>query len=126
MERNADAGVVIEMTPNHPWIICAISIWEFHQLDRPAGPTVEDLVAVVIDLGREPELERWSRPSDMVYESIDEIVEVTGRRLVLPPARWPELEQRLRPRIVGEPGAYQVGPLEREITTVWWRTGNSL
>ena len=41
-------------------------------------------MAVVTDLGREPELERWRRPSDMVYESVDEIVEVTGRRLVLP------------------------------------------
>ncbi len=126
MDRTAEAGVVVEMTPNHPWSSLRDLYWEFHQLNRPAGPTTEDLAAVVIDLGREPQIERWNRPSDMVYETIDEIVEMTGRRLVLPPARWPELEERLRPRIVGALGAYQVGPLEREITTVWWRTGNSL
>ena len=126
MDGIAEAGVVIEMTPNHPWSSLRDLYWEFHQLARPPGPVTEDLVAVVIDLGREPQIQRWNHPSDMVYETIDEIVEMTGRRLVLPPARWPELEERLRPRIVGAPGAYQVGPLEREITTVWWRTGNSL
>ncbi|CAN5291009.1 class I SAM-dependent methyltransferase [soil metagenome] len=126
MERKAVAGVVIEATPSHPWTHLRDLYLEFHQLDRPAGPTVDDLMTVVSDLGRAPELERWRRPSDMVYESLDQIVEVTGRRLVLPESRWPELEQRLRPAIVGKPGALQLGPLEREIATVWWRTVDSL
>lgn len=126
MNENAVAGVVIEMTPNHPWSHLKELYREFQQLDRPVGPTTEDLVAVVAEAGWQPSVRRWTRRSDMIYDSLDEIVEVTGRRLVLPSSRWPELEERLRPRIVGGPGAYQVGPLDREITTVWWRTGNSL
>ncbi|MGI8518740.1 MAG: class I SAM-dependent methyltransferase [Acidimicrobiia bacterium] len=126
MDDKAAAGVVIEMTSDHPWAHLRELYLEFHQLERPAGPTTEDLVSVVAALGREPELERWSRRSDMVYESTDEIVEITARRLVLPPARWPELAERLAPRIVGGPGDYQLGPLEREITTLWWRTADSL
>ncbi|MGH8957395.1 MAG: class I SAM-dependent methyltransferase [Acidimicrobiia bacterium] len=120
------SGAVIEMTPEHPWSNLTELYYEFHRLARPDGPTSDDLVAVVRELGRVPEVERWSRPSDMAYESVSEIIEITGRRLVLPPSRWPELEKHLLPRIVGEPGALQVSPLDREITTVWWRTADSL
>lgn len=126
MEDKAAAGVVIEMTPDHPWAHLRELYLEFHQLERPTGPTTEDLVSVVGELGRELELERWSRRSDMVYESTDEIVEITARRLALPSSRWPELAARLAPRIVGGPGDYQLGSLEREITTLWWRTADSL
>ena len=125
LHRAASRGVVLEMTPVHPWVNLGPLYRELHGLDRPLGPTVDDLVAVVEEaVGVEPEVIRWSRPTDMVFDTFEEAVEFTARRLVLPRVRWSELEERLLPRLVGRAGHWQIEPTERELCTVWWRSNS--
>jgi hypothetical protein len=125
-EEKARIGVVIEMFPEHPWSLLRDLYRTFHQLERPEGPTGADLLAVVQELGRHPQSEKWSRASDVSYESLDEAVAATARRLVLPRSRWLELERYLSSRVIEVAGKLQVPPLEREILTIWWTTADSL
>ena len=84
-----------------------------------------DLAAVVREaVGVEPVVRRWTRPSDMVFDTAEEAIEFTARRLVLPPGRWPELEERLLPRLTGRAGHWQIEPTERELCTLWWRSNS--
>lgn len=125
MNQAASGGVVLELTPTHPWVHLGPLYREFHGLARPTGPTVDELVAVVReDLLIEPSVERWTRTTDLVFETIAEAVEFVGRRLVLPRDRWLELERRLAPDLVGRAGHWQVAPLERELCTIWWRSNS--
>lgn len=125
LDQAATKGVVLEMTPTHPWVNLGPLYRELHGLDRPLGPTVDDLVAVVREeLELEPEVNRWSRPTDVVFDTAEEAIEFTARRLVLPRDRWPELEERLLPRLAGRAGHWQIEPTERELCTVWWRSNS--
>ena len=125
LDRAATRGVVLELTPAHPWVNLGSLYRELHGLDRPPGPTVEDLANVVREAVRvEPEVHRWSRPTDMVFDTVEEAIEFTARRLVLPRGRLAELEERLLPRLVGRAGHWQIEPTERELCTLWWRSNS--
>lgn len=119
----ARAGVVIEMTERHPWVHLGPYYKVLHDLDRPSGPTTDDLVDVVREvLALEPVVERWDRPSDLWFESIGEMVGFYGRRIVLPENRWPELKKLLEPEIIERDGRFQVGLPRRQLATIWWST----
>lgn len=90
-------GVVVEMLAQHPmaWLD---PLWEhFHGLHRPPPATVDDAVAVLDELGVEPEVARWERT-----EPPRQDVEWVTRRLCLPPEQVPEvasmLDRLVRPR----------------------------
>ena len=121
MNERAGAGVVIEMTDRHPWVHLGPYYRALHGLERPLGPAWEDLVAVVQEVLRvEPTVEHWRRPPDLWFESVDEILELYARRLLIGPDRWSELRALLEPDIVGGPGGYQIGTENRDLVTVWW------
>jgi hypothetical protein len=78
-------------------------------------------VAVVHEILRvDPTVEHWQRPTDLWFESVDEILELYAKRLLIGPDRWAELRALLDPDIVGGPGGYQVGTESRDLVTVWW------
>jgi SAM-dependent methyltransferase len=117
----AGAGVVIEMTPSHPWSNLTPLYRALHDLDRPAGPTEADLVPVLREeLSVDPQVETWWRPADLWYESWDELLDFYGRRLVLPKARWGELRALLEPDVFDIDGRLTVGQAERPLVTLWW------
>jgi SAM-dependent methyltransferase len=121
MNAKATSAVVIELTGTHPWASTAPLFRALHDLDRPAGPTVEDLVAVVEEvIGVTPQVERWSREGQMWFEDWDEILEYHGRRLVLPPERRPELRPLLEPEVFERDGRLFVGDGSRDLATIWW------
>lgn len=125
LDQTATKGVVLELTPAHPWVNLGPLYRELHGLERPLGPTVDDLAAVVREaVGAEPTIHRWSRPTDMVFDTVEEAVEFTAQRLVLPRDRWPELEERLVTRLTGRAGHWQIEPTERELCTLWWRSNS--
>ncbi|TNC28070.1 class I SAM-dependent methyltransferase [Amycolatopsis alkalitolerans] len=73
--------VVLELTDTHP-LAEMNDLWKrFHNLDRPHGPTADDAVVALRELGVEPEEVRWQKaPAPVPF---DELVAVTRRRLCL-------------------------------------------
>ncbi|MEX0667698.1 MAG: hypothetical protein WD313_05160, partial [Acidimicrobiia bacterium] len=121
MNERASAGVVIEMTDRHPWVHLGPYYRALHGLERPLGPSSEELVEVVHEvIGVDPTVEHWQRPTDLWFESVDEILELYGRRLLIGPERWAELRTLLEPDIVSGPGGHQVGTESRDLVTIWW------
>lgn len=123
MHRLATSGVVLEVTPAHPWSGMAPYYRALHHIDRPSGPTADDLVEVVEEVvGVVPEVEWWARSGQMWFSDWDEIIEFYGRRLVLPPARRGEVRPLLEPDVTEVDGRLVVGDPVRRLATIWWRT----
>lgn len=123
MVGHARCGVVVELTAGHPWSNLTPYYRVLHRLERPTGPTYLDFVAVVADLVEEKiEVDVWTRPGRVWYQSWDEVLEFYGRRLVLPRSRWQELRSLLAPDVAEDEGRLLVGSPERQLVTVWWRS----
>ena len=123
LHDNARRAVVIEMTGFHPRVATAPLFRAVHGVDRPAGPSVDDLVAVIIEeLGIRPDVKRWERPGTLWFENWDEILDFYGRRVALPMARHPELRPLLESQVTEERGRLYVGDRMGGHCTLWWRT----
>lgn len=111
---HARRRVVIELTARHP--LCATApLWRrFWGIDRPDGPTAEDLVAVLGSMGVDPSLERRRRPSRRERADAAHAAMVR-RQLCLPPEREAEVVAALAELDEsGAPGA------DVEVVTLWW------
>jgi SAM-dependent methyltransferase len=112
--------VVLEMTATHP-LTSLNELWlRFHGLRRPEGPTADDLLAILGLLGINARHERWGRPGGADYASFDELVDVTRRRLCLPPARAGEVSQALLEAGADSKHPLDLGTSGREVVTIWW------
>ncbi|MGH9067860.1 MAG: methyltransferase domain-containing protein [Acidimicrobiales bacterium] len=97
LSDHARRRVVVEMTISHP-MAGLNRLWRhFHRYDRPEGPTVDDFLAVVSELGIEASSERFSRPPR--WQSRDRGLQVAfaRRRLCLPAAADAEIDRLLDP-----------------------------
>jgi SAM-dependent methyltransferase len=122
MTEKAKAGVVVEMTERHPWVHLGRYYRALHNLERPIGPTWEDLAAVVHEvIGVDPAVEHWHRPDDLWFETVEEILELYGRRLLIDQERWGELRDLLEPEIVSGPDGFQVSTETGDLVTMSWR-----
>jgi len=111
----ARGRVVVEIPPEHPMAWLNPFFAEFHGLERPVGPTVDDLVAVLHELGIAAlAVERWSRLEHAAPTGQERVALVT-RRLALPPEREPDVAAALVAH--PEPG------LRRVVTLSWAGTG---
>jgi SAM-dependent methyltransferase len=112
--------VVIEMTATHP-LTSLNDFWlAFHDLGRPTGPTARDLLAILTALGIEAGHECWSRPAGTDYASFAELVDVTRRRLCLPPERAADVRQALERAGVNPERPVDLGSSGREVVSIWW------
>ena len=115
-------GVVIELTELHPRVATAPLFRAVHGVDRPSGPSADDLVDVIgEELGIRPDVERWERPVTLWFEDWDEILAFYGQRVTLPLARRAELRPLLEPRVSEKDGRLYVGNRVGRHCTVWWR-----
>ena len=122
LDATARRGVVIEMTERHPRVLAAPLFRAVHGVDRPDGPSVDDLVEVIVEeLCVRPDVECWERPATMWFENWDEILAFYGRRVTLPIARRPELRPLLEPQVTEEDGRLYVGDRKGRHCTLWWR-----
>ena len=64
LTAHAELAVVVELTSVHPQSVWSEAWRWFWDLDRPSGPTADDLVAVVRERGWRPEVWRSRRPPD--------------------------------------------------------------
>jgi SAM-dependent methyltransferase len=117
---HARRRVVVETAAVHP-LTSLNPLWlRFHGLKRPEGPTAADTIGILAAMGRNPGHTEWSRPAAADYRSMAELVEVTRRRLCLPPERAGEVEAALVELGInpGQPG--DLGSSGRDVVTIWW------
>lgn len=123
LDGAARRGVVVEMTERHPRVSIAPLFRAVHGVDRPDGPSVDDLVDVIVEeVGVRPEVERWERPASLWFENWDEIIAFYGRRVTLPLARRSEVRPLLEPKVTEEGGRLYVGKRMGRHSTLWWRS----
>ena len=116
--------VVLEMTAEHP-LVSVNDLWlRFHGLRRPDGPTADDLLRILAAMGTTAGYERWQRDSAPDYASFSELVEVTRRRLCLPPERAPEVARALEESDMDPDQPADLGTTRRDVVTIWW-TGSA-
>jgi SAM-dependent methyltransferase len=120
LTSRARRRVVLEITAVHP--LAALSpLWlRFHGITRPQAPTAADLLAILSAMGLRARHTEWNRPAERDYASTGELVEVTRRRLCLPPERAGEVEAALlelgtRPGCPGD-----LGSSGRDVVTICW------
>ena len=117
---HARRRVVIETAAAHP-LTSLNPLWlRFHGLRRPEGPTAADTIGILAAMGHDPRHTGWSRPAGADYGSMAELVEVTRRRLCLPPERAGEVAEALTDLSVDPAHPVDLGSSGREVVTIWW------
>ena len=118
---HARRRVVVETAAAHP-LTSLNPLWlRFHGLRRPEGPTAADTAGDPAPqwAGDPGTLNGAARPGPTT-RSMAELVDVTRRRLCLPPERAGEVEAALVELGInpGQPG--DLGSSGREVVTIWW------
>jgi SAM-dependent methyltransferase len=117
---SARRTVVAEMTTQHP-LVSLNALWlRFHGLRRPVSPTAADMIGILEAMGLRPGHEIWRRPGGQDYASFDEMVDVTRRRLCLPPDRAPEVADALTEAGIDPHDPVDLGSSGRYVVTLWW------
>ena len=111
LSDHARQRVVAEITASHPLAWMAPYWKGLHGLDRPEGPTADDAVAVLEELGLAVHRTTWRRRYQMTGEAGDDAVALLARRLCVGPDRHEELRRLM---------AAEPPPLDREVVTLWW------
>jgi SAM-dependent methyltransferase len=94
---HARLAVVVELTVRHPMSAWSEAWRHFWDLDRPEGPTFVDALAVVRELGLDPEVAVGPRRRlSSAASDPARLVPMARRRLCLPPERDDELAAWLR------------------------------
>ncbi len=112
--------VVAEVTARHPLTVLNDLWLRFHGLRRPTSPAAADLIEILAAMGLRPEHRAWRRPGGRDYAGFDELVDVTRRRLCLPPERAGEVGQALVESGVDPDDPVDLGSSGREVVTIWW------
>ncbi|HUK70857.1 MAG TPA: methyltransferase domain-containing protein [Streptosporangiaceae bacterium] len=120
LTRRARRRVVVEVTSRHP-LVSLNPLWQrIHGLPRPEGPTAEDVLAILTALGLRVAAEAWTRPATSDYASFADLVEVTRRRLCLPPERAGDLADVMRELGSDPDQPLDLGSSGRHLVTIWW------
>lgn len=117
--------VLLELTERHPlsWMN---DLWRrFHGLERPIGPTAEDALAVLTEIGIDAHREDrtvTALEGGGGFAKREDAIRMVRRRLCLRAERDPEIADQLGERLRRIDGLWDVGPPERTIVTLWWDT----
>ncbi|SDN31492.1 hypothetical protein [Allokutzneria albata] len=113
--------VVVETAERHP-LTALNPLWRhFHGIERPEGPTADDFADCLRELGIEPRIESWRREPAAEHADFDTLVEVTRRRLCLPPKRLSEVDRALRRLGVDPHRPPDLGSSGDDVVTLSWR-----
>ncbi|MGH9035578.1 MAG: class I SAM-dependent methyltransferase, partial [Acidimicrobiia bacterium] len=103
--------VVVELTVAHPQAHLNPLWRHFHGLERPTGPTADDALTVLGEMGLEAGVVRWQAPGRWESAPREELVAFARRRLCLSPERDPEVAVALDE-------LFETSP--RQLATLWW------
>jgi hypothetical protein len=118
---HARRRVVVEIAARHP-LVSLNPLWlRFHGIKRPNGPTAADVLAILASMGLEARHTEWTRPAEADYASLDELVDVTRRRLCLPPERADEVRAALVEQGTSPQRPADLGSSGRTVVTMWWK-----
>jgi SAM-dependent methyltransferase len=120
LTSHARRQVVVETTTKHPLTTLNPFWLKFHGLRRPVAPTAADLIEILTAMGLRPRSEKWTRPGGPDYASFDELVDVTRRRLCLPPQRAGDVSAALVEAGIDPGHPADLGSSGREVVTIWW------
>jgi len=120
LTSHARRRVVVETTMKHPLTTLNPFWLKFHGLRRPVAPTAADLIGILTAMGLRPRSETWTRPGGPDYASFDELVDVTRRRLCLPPQRAGDVGAALVEAGIDPGHPADLGSSGREVVTIWW------
>jgi SAM-dependent methyltransferase len=110
LTAHARRRVVLELPQRHP-LATLTPLWQhFWGIQRPKGPTPDDLMGVLADLGYSAHLEAWEGPL-RVERDMDEAAHFTRIRLCLPADRKGEVREYLEAH---------PAPTTRPLATIWW------
>ena len=110
LARHAHRRVVLELPTHHPLSTLTPAWRQFWDLDRPTTPTSGDLVAVLREMGFDPQSAHWEAPTGRPLP-FDEQVAVARTRLCLPESRDQDVADFLRQHPM---------PTTRDLTAIWW------
>jgi precorrin-6B methylase 2 len=120
LTSHARRRVVLEVTNRHP-LTALNPYWrEFHDLHRPTGPTADQILELLRSLGIPTKAERWTRQPAAEYQSFTTLVDVTRRRLCLPPHRAADVAAALRRNGISEHLLPDLGSSGEDLITIWW------
>lgn len=111
LASHARVGVVIELDAVHPMVKTSAAWKHFWDLDRPSGPTVDDLRQVLGEMGIVPGVETSQVPDHKGAITAAD-VERTRRRICLSPAHDGDIAAFMS----------QQPRLPRSLATLWWTT----
>ncbi|WP_279581409.1 class I SAM-dependent methyltransferase [Fodinicola feengrottensis] len=120
LTRHARRTVIVEIADQHPLTDLNPYWRHFHGIDRPTGPTVADAITALAELGIHPRVHRWSRPPEAEHATWTDLVEVTCRRLCLPPEASADVDTVLRRSGIDPQLPPDLGSSGRELTTLVW------
>ncbi|HEX8770866.1 MAG TPA: methyltransferase domain-containing protein [Acidimicrobiales bacterium] len=115
LTEHARERVVVEISAVHPMTVQAPLWRHFHGLERPDGPTADDAIAVLREVGLDVQIERSTHRQHHAPVDRAQRVAFVRRRLCLPADRDPEVDALL-------PDFDTLGP--REVVTIWWPGGS--
>jgi SAM-dependent methyltransferase len=120
LDDHARRRVVLELTDRHP-LAWMHDLWlTFHGLARPEGPTVDDCVAALGELGIEPARDIRAQDGTGWFERREDAIALIRRRLCLPDDRDADVAAALGDRLAQRDGLWSAGPLGGVVVTLWW------
>jgi SAM-dependent methyltransferase len=120
LTQHARRLTVVEMAVAHP-LSSLNDLWlRFHGLVRPDRPTSDDVLAILAAMGVRFGAERWRRSEGPDYPTMAELVDVTRRRLCLPPDRADDVAGALAESGVDAAHPRDLGSSGSEVVTIWW------
>ena len=120
LQAKAGRRVVLEITDRHPWAWMRDLWLRFHGLERPRGPTADDALAALAELGIRAATEERSAERHAGFERRGDAVALVRRRLCLPASREAEVEDALGDRLTRHEDQWSAGPHARKLVTLWW------
>lgn len=120
LQAHAARRVVLELTERHPWAWMGDMWIRFHGLERPPGPTADDALAALSELGIRAAIEERPAEGHRGFERREDAVALVRRRLCLPASRQPEVVEALGDRLARHEGRWSAGPRAGKLVTLWW------